>query len=54
MNLALVFRISGVILVINGISMFFMPSMAAGMYGFEGTPRDVQPTRFTILKIASR
>jgi len=38
MNLALVFRISGVILVINGISMFVMPSMAAGMYGFEGTP----------------
>ena len=38
MNLALVFRISGVILVINGISMFFMPSMAAGMYGFEATP----------------
>lgn len=37
MNLALVFRISGVILVINGISMFFTPAMALGMYGMEVT-----------------
>ena len=35
MNLALVFRISGVILILNGISMFFMPVMAVGMYGWE-------------------
>ena len=35
MNLALVFRISGVLLVLNGISMFFTPAMAVGMYGLE-------------------
>ena len=35
MNLALVFRISGVLLILNGISMFFTPAMAIGMYGWE-------------------
>ena len=35
MNLALVFRISGVLLILNGISMFFTPAMAVGMYGLE-------------------
>ena len=35
MNLALVFRISGVLLILNGISMFFTPGMAVGMYGWE-------------------
>ena len=35
MNLALVFRISGVLLILNGISMFFTPEMAVGMYGWE-------------------
>ena len=35
MNLALVFRISGVLLILNGISMFFTPTMAIGMYGWE-------------------
>ena len=35
MNLALIFRISGVLLILNGISMFFTPGMAVGMYGWE-------------------
>ena len=35
MNLALVFRISGVLLILNGLSMFFTPVMAIGMYGWE-------------------
>ena len=35
MNLALIFRISGVLLILNGISMFFTPGMAVGMYGLS-------------------
>ena len=35
MNLALVFIIYGVIIIMNCISMFFMPVMAVGMYGWE-------------------
>ena len=35
MNLALVFIIYGVIIIMNCISMFFMPVMAVVMYGWE-------------------
>ena len=45
MNLALVFRISGVILILNGISMFFTPGMAVGMYGWEESGSLIVMTR---------
>ena len=35
MNLSPVFSISSVLLILNGISMFFTPGMAVGMYGWE-------------------
>ena len=37
MKLSLLFKISGVILVVNGISMLATPAMAIEMYGMEQT-----------------